>query len=46
MTDQEFLDRQDEYFMTFFLDENLDWLYMVIEILEWRIVIHNYDVDY
>ena len=42
MTDQEFLDRQDEYFMTFFLGKNLDWLYMVLEILEWRVVIHNY----
>ena len=44
MTNQEFLDRQDEYFMTFFLDKNLDWLYMVLEILEWRVVIHNYAV--
>lgn len=44
MTDQEFLDRQDEYFMTFFLGKNLDWLYLVLEILEWRVVIHNYAV--
>ncbi|MCH5241979.1 MAG: FimB/Mfa2 family fimbrial subunit [Muribaculaceae bacterium] len=44
MTDQEFLDRQDEYFMTFFLGKNLDWQYVVIEILQWRLVIHNYEV--
>lgn len=44
MTDQEFLDRQDEYLMTFFLDKNHDWLYVVIEILQWRVVIHNYGV--
>ena len=43
MSDQEFLDRQDEYTMTFFLDDNLNWLYVVIEILEWRVVIHNYE---
>lgn len=43
MTDQEFLDRQDEYTMTFFLGENLNWLYAVIEILEWRVVIRNYE---
>ena len=45
MTDQEFLDRQDEYFMTFFLDKNLNWLYLVLEILEWKVVIHNYGVS-
>ena len=44
MSNQEFLDRQDEYVMTFFINENLDnWLYAVIEILEWREVIHNYE---
>lgn len=45
MTHQEFLDRQSEYFMTFFLDENLHLLYTEIQILEWRVVIKNYDVD-
>lgn len=45
MTNQEFLDRQDEYVMTFFLGKNLDWLYMVIEILEWKVVVHNYGVN-
>lgn len=45
MTAQEFLDRQDEYMMTFFLDENMEWLYAVIEVLQWRVVIRNYDVN-
>ena len=45
LTPQEFLDRQDEYSMTFFLDENLQWIYAVIEILEWRVVIRNYDIN-
>ena len=44
MTDQEFLDRQSEYFMTFFVDENLNLRYTVVEILSWRVVIHNYQV--
>ena len=44
MTDQEFLDRQDEYMLTFFLDENLNYLYTVIDVLEWRVVIHEYRV--
>ena len=42
MSDQQFLDRQDEYFMTFFLDDNMQWLYAVINILEWRVIIKNY----
>ena len=46
MSNQEFLDRQDEYVMTFFINETLDnWLYAVIEILEWREVIHNYQIE-
>lgn len=45
MTDGEFLDRQSEYFMTFFVDENINLLYTVIQILSWRLVIHNYDVN-
>lgn len=44
MTDQEFLDRQSEYFMTFFIDENMNLLYTIVEILEWRVVIRNYGV--
>ena len=44
MTDQEFLDREDEYIMTFFIDENHDWYSAYIYILSWRIVLHNYDI--
>ena len=44
MTDQEFLDRQDEYVLTFFLDENMNWIYAIIEVLEWRIVKWNYEI--
>lgn len=43
MTDQEFLDREDEYVMTFFL-VNDRWLNTHIDIHQWRIVFHNYDV--
>lgn len=45
ITPQEFLDRQDEYLMTFFLDDNMNWLYAVIEIQQWRRVITNYDIN-
>lgn len=38
MSDQEFLDREDEYVLTFFLDENLKWLNTVVYIHSWRIV--------
>lgn len=38
ITDQEYLDRQDEYNMTFFLDENNRWLSTVIIINDWRII--------
>lgn len=44
MTDQEFLDREDEYQMTFFLFEG-QWLSSYIYINSWRVVLHNYDVD-
>lgn len=40
MDDQEYLDRQDEYNMTFFLDEGNRWLNTVIIINDWRIVRH------
>ena len=43
MTDQEFLDREDEYVMTFFLYQNR-WLDSFINILSWRIVIHDYEL--
>jgi hypothetical protein len=41
MTDQEYLDRQDEYNMTFFLDEDGDWLSASIIVNSWRVVLNN-----
>lgn len=35
MTQQEYLDRQDEYNMTFFLDENMKWINTRIVINDW-----------
>lgn len=45
MPDQEYLDRQDEYNMTFFLDENLNWLSTEIIINDWRVVPFDVDVE-
>lgn len=44
MSEQEFLDRQDEYVLTFFLQGG-KWIYATIDILQWRLVIHNYDLE-
>ena len=44
MSEQEFLDREDEYLFTFFLDDSLRWVEMHINILSWRLVIHNYEL--
>ena len=44
MTDQEFLDRKDEYFLTFFLDENLRWVSTYININSWRLVLGDYNL--
>lgn len=44
MSDQEYLDRQDEYPMTFFLDDKDDWIRTVIYINSWRIVRNNTSV--
>lgn len=41
MGNQEYLDRQDEYNMTFFLDEDGDWLSASILINSWRVVLNN-----
>lgn len=38
MTDQEYLDRKDEYNLTFFLDERGRWISTVVQIEAWRIV--------
>ena len=40
MDDQEYLDRQDEYTMTFFLDEG-EWVSSVIYINSWRVVLND-----
>lgn len=45
MSDQEFLDREDEYVMTFFLDENNRWASSTIMIHSWRIVLDNVDLN-
>ena len=44
MTDQEYLDRQDEYNMTFFLDENDSWVNSVIMINGWKIVLNDVEL--
>lgn len=44
MTDQEFLDREDEYVLTFFLYQNR-WLGTEIMINSWRVVLHDYDLN-
>lgn len=43
--DQEFLDRQDEYSMTFFLDNNLRWLHAYIYINSYRVVLNDTDLN-
>lgn len=41
MSDQEYLDRQDEYTLTFFLDEGFRWLNATIYINSWYVVLQN-----
>lgn len=45
MSDQEFLDREDEYEMTFFLDRNGLWISSHILIHSWRVVLNNVDLE-
>ena len=45
MDDQEYLDRQDEYNMTFFLDDNSHWLATTVIINSWRVVLNPTDLD-
>ena len=45
MDDQEYLDRADEYNMTFFLDQDNNWISTVVQILSWRVVINNSDLN-
>lgn len=44
MSDQEFLDREDEYVLTFFLYGDR-WENSYIDIHSWRVVLDNYDVE-
>lgn len=44
MTNQEFLDREDEYVLTFFLDKDDRWIDSYVYINSWRIVLHSYDI--
>lgn len=44
LDNQEYLDRQDEYNMTFFLDEQLKWVATHIIINDWIIVPNDVDV--
>lgn len=41
MSTQEYLDRQDEYNMTFFLDKDSKWLSTVVVINDWRIIFNE-----
>lgn len=43
MSDQEYLDRQDEYALTFFLDESRLWIRTTIIINSWKIVFNDVD---
>lgn len=43
MSNQEYLDRQDEYNMTFFLDDDRHWLATSIIINSWRVVLNDVD---
>lgn len=44
MPDQEYLDRQDDYSMVFFLDEGLRWIDTYIYINSWHVVLQNKDL--
>lgn len=41
MTDQEYLDREDKYTLTFFLDKSKNWKAVSLRILSWRVVLQN-----
>ena len=43
MTNQEYLDRQDEYHTTFFLDENMAWINTQIVINDWIVRFNEFD---
>lgn len=45
MSNQEYLDRQDEYNMTFFLDEAGRWISSSIIVNSWRVVLNNQSMN-
>jgi len=45
LTEQQYLDYNDEYKMTFFLNEDQTWAYCEIRILSWRVVYRNFNLD-
>lgn len=45
MTDQEFLDREDDYVMTLFLDEDNRWISSYILIHSLRVVLNNVEIE-
>lgn len=44
LSDQEYLDRQDEYNYTLFLDENDNWISSSIIINSWRVVLSDVEI--
>ena len=44
MDDQEYLDRQDEYNLTFFLDEFGNWATSMIIINSWSVVLNQSEI--
>ena len=45
MPNQEYLDREDEYNFTFFLDENNNWISSSIIINSWRLILQDSDLN-
>ncbi len=45
MSDQEFLDRKDDYNLTFFLNEDQEWLGAEIVIESWRVVYQEHQLE-
>jgi hypothetical protein len=45
MSDQEYLDREDEFVMTFFLDEKGDWVSSHVVINSWHLVLNEGDLN-
>ena len=44
MDDEEYLDRQDNFSLTFILDENQKWTSVAINVLDWRVIYTNSDL--